>query len=172
MDFVTVCQALSTAISTTSKLRSFLQDDLAILLNKLGKTQYKAAIRALDDMSDSSDFERELQSAVTLLRSSYEMFISAKGTDTKLDACGTAMTIAACYRYLNEPSLVKKYCEKAYRIFFSYSFTREMPYRMFGGYPSGVSQQRAALNNLFNQFGFDPLLDFTFSDDVKPKRMT
>jgi hypothetical protein len=129
---------LKSGVETLTGLRDFVEDQLASFLHEVGLTQFNAALRALSDASKGRDIRREVESAITHLRSAYYTFLRAGestwfkrivssfwGTQNRpnsyKDACLSCILIAICYKYLQENSLVQDYLSDAKKCFSNYS---------------------------------------------------
>jgi hypothetical protein len=63
-------------------LNSFIQRDIPNILEAMGDTELKVAKRHFEKANKSSNYERELTIAITLLDSAYQKFRDASQTDT------------------------------------------------------------------------------------------
>ncbi len=77
-------------------------------LQEVGMAHYRAAIAAIDDAAVGDDPKRDYESAITLLRSAYELERNAERK------CQTALLLATCFRSLEDHRLTARYLQKAY----------------------------------------------------------
>lgn len=109
----------------------FAEDTMVNVLKEIGKTEYKAAIEALQSAKNSLKPEREISEAVSHIRSSILLFeesasqkrlhglLEAK-SKTRVEGLGSAISglliMAICYKYLGENTNVKDVLSKALSI--------------------------------------------------------
>ena len=116
-----VKQAYGFSRQTVQIIQFFIGDDsnngLTKILAAIGKSNFDAAIRALEDAKKSNDPRREFESALTLLRGAYEELSSHESRST------TALLIAACYSCFTEKEqrLIESYIEKSNQEFKEYA---------------------------------------------------
>lgn len=92
------------------------------VIEEIGGNEFKAAIHSLDDMCRSTNPERELNMAITQLRSALEHFSSkSDGFWGSISAMKqrfqTALLISLCYRILSEHVLCVQYKDNAIKYF-------------------------------------------------------
>lgn len=108
--------------------KMFAEDTMVNVLKEIGKTEYKAAIDALQSAKKSLKPEREIAEAVSHIRSSILLFeesvfqkrlhglLEAK-SNTRVEGFGSAikglLIMAICYKYLGENANVKEVFSKA-----------------------------------------------------------
>jgi tetratricopeptide (TPR) repeat protein len=106
----------------------FAEDIMVNVLKEIGKTEYKAAIEALQSAKNSLKPEREIAEAVTHIRSSILLFeesasqkrlyglLEAK-SKTRIEGFGSAISglliMAICYKYLGENANAREVLSKA-----------------------------------------------------------
>ncbi|MDP4175667.1 MAG: hypothetical protein Q8933_16950 [Bacteroidota bacterium] len=109
----------------------FAEDTMVNVLKEIGKTEYNAAIDALQSARKSLNPEREISEAVSHIRSSILLFeesaskkrlhglLEAK-SNTRVEGFGSAikglLIMAICYKYLGENTNVKDVLSKALSI--------------------------------------------------------
>jgi hypothetical protein len=92
------------------------------VIEEIGSNEFNAALHSLDDMRRSSNPERELNMAITQLRSALEHFISkSEGFLGSLTSAKrmfqTALLISVCYKLINEQALSCKYRDASIEYF-------------------------------------------------------
>ena len=125
MELVALLKILTAGIKTQQALMDLVEGQMYQILIEIGDNQYYAALSALKDMKSSGRPERELESAITNLRSAYQAYDSQStnsvlryglihagyGPKEHKKACEAACLIAACYIYLGERELARKYID-------------------------------------------------------------
>ncbi len=168
-----VVENLFTACNSLNKLQSFVKDDMAGLLYELGRSEYQAAISALNDSKESNNRQREIESAITCLRLSFEKFYKNASERSLMSAYTSAFTfgivtpfyvrsaegaveccllIATCYKTLDEPRLTNNFIEKTKKAFDSFELARcdaaMYSTRMTGNFLYGEYRRRDELETL------------------------
>jgi hypothetical protein len=119
MEILILVAKFSQALKTYETLRKFiLGGEMAIILNTIGDVHARAAAGALTDREYSKSPEREVESAITSLRSAYESYSS------KQKKYQAAAAIALCYRFLNERKLTLKYLNLCKELFAADKYER------------------------------------------------
>ena len=113
MDFLFLFEKVSLALDTYEKLKSFTEIEMIKVLRELGDVEYGSAIKALEDAQKSRNPDREVESAITCLRTAYQAFtLAAKKTkffglmgpraheveEAQRKACESAILIATSYK--------------------------------------------------------------------------
>ncbi len=143
LELVAVAQKVYTASEHVSAIRKFVHDDLDRVLAALGRVEYAAAIRSLEDARVSANPDRERALAVGHLQTAYEIFhglATKRGWKAFLgdaadfltlrpsrrkrtayrSACEAGMLIATCYRALGDKRLSVRYANRAKECFDAY----------------------------------------------------
>lgn len=111
---------LSNAVKVYQLLDKFVTDDMARILDEIGKSQYRAAARSLQDAATSNSPRDEILMTVTNLRSAYSAFKPSQDSwwhrllgerGNLKDAAECAALIALCYKYLRNYPLMQKWVE-------------------------------------------------------------
>lgn len=92
------------------------------VIEEIGGNEFNAALHSLDDMSRSNNPERELNMAITHLRSALEHFASKSdgllGSITAMQKrFETALLISLCYKILLEHTLCCQYGDSSIKYF-------------------------------------------------------
>lgn len=92
------------------------------VIEEIGGNEFKAALHSLDDMSRSNNPERELNMAITHLRSALEHFaLKSDGLFASYSAMQkrfeTALLISLCYKFLSEYALCCQYGDSSIKYF-------------------------------------------------------
>jgi hypothetical protein len=165
---IPVLKALGVIKMVILKVRGAAYTDAARLLEQLGRTEYKAAIKALKDAETSNDPQRERISAMTCLRQAVEKFQAAaasKGILTDMwssaisDVVSPAhwadaeakLLLASVYKEWKDEKLTRQYALEAVAAFNNYvaamtSFNRRrsaLP-RSTGGEDRGIDPGTAS----------------------------
>ena len=92
------------------------------VIEEIGSNEFNAALHSLDDMSRSNNPERELNMAITQLRSALEHFKSKSlgilgSVSADKQMFQTALLISICYKFLQETILSYKYRDISIKAF-------------------------------------------------------
>jgi hypothetical protein len=127
-------KTLISFVRTAAGLKELVEGQMYRIITELGDVQYNAACSALRDMTRSGRPSREVESAITCLRSAYEAYDSQSttsvmtygwafagyGPEEHKKACEAACLISVCYAYLREKELTLKYLNLSKKHFDKY----------------------------------------------------
>jgi len=127
MEVITVCMKIYSAWGGIKKLRAFVMNDLAGMLEAFGDVEYKAAIRALHDARKSKEPKSHITNAVGCLRTAYYSFNTAvekmsfyrqiyghrKQYELHEKAFVTVLAMAAIFKASGDRTLELDYMENA-----------------------------------------------------------
>ncbi|WNZ44428.1 hypothetical protein Q2T42_21740 [Leptolyngbya boryana CZ1] len=143
MEFLAILSTISEAVSTFKKLRSFVNNEMGDLLNRLGDGEFEEAQKHLAWSQSSSNAKMHINNAATLFRlakSRYfpinrwnyffkEAFVESMLSKPPFEyarmvhyqrACLCLVLAAACYKYLDETVAARETLKEAQLIFDEY----------------------------------------------------
>ena len=124
MDFLSLASSLLDLYKQTRFITSLFVDRTATLLDSLGEIELNTAKRCLIEAHNSSNPEKEIDRAITILRLSFDRL-----KDSNVVKFQVALLIAICYYALNEKTLCNLYKNKSvtqFRIWINHRAPRGM----------------------------------------------
>lgn len=120
MSFILSIEALR-QVGTIYNVTKFIFATKSVI-EEIGGNEFNAAIHSLDDMYRSNNPERELNMAITHLRSALEHFASKSNgilrtTTAMRKRFETALLISLCYKVLSEHTLCCQYGDSSIKYF-------------------------------------------------------
>jgi hypothetical protein len=136
MEMLMFVTKIYSVLQNINTIMVFAENEMVHILEEIGDIHHRAAITALRDAKLSKQREREYASAITLLRPSYEAYVSAAGKRrllgmlevSRLDkinlyrkASQVALLCAVAYWLLDEQDLKLRYAQFAQGAFEQYA---------------------------------------------------
>lgn len=119
MELILVIKSVCGAVQKGQSVLKFFEDEMSNIIEQIGDIEYQSAVKALRDARISNHPSREIESAITCLRTAQHAFYStpleriiltskkqARFFKKSIEAC---VLLVTCYHYLNEYKLKASY---------------------------------------------------------------